>query len=130
MGHLCPAVSMVRLLVITYRRLLLPFLCHNLRPRVFHRTCGFLTSPLQLVAANSYSSALSKVSKRIDQGSVVEPNLFLININDLLVNVGPHMLSFAGDCVMYYAVTNLSDTTILQNSLVKMKNSVESHFRN
>ena len=51
------------------------------------------------------------------RGSVLEPILFLIFINDLPDNIKSSVCLFADDCVLYRNIHSLQDCLILQEDL-------------
>ena len=51
------------------------------------------------------------------RGSVLEPILFLIFINDLPDNIKSSVRLFADDCVLYRNIHSLQDCLILQEDL-------------
>ena len=56
----------------------------------------------------------------VPQGTVLEPLLFLIFINDLPNCVQSRIRLFADDCILYRKIRSIKDTIILQNDLNKL----------
>ena len=57
------------------------------------------------------------VSSRIPQGSVFDPILFLLYINDLPDNIKSNVRLLTDDTTVYLAVQGQEDTDIIQNDL-------------
>ena len=62
------------------------------------------------------------VSSGVQQGSVLEPILFLAYINDLLEQVRSRVRLFADDTAMYLALDNQADLEFLQKDLEILEN--------
>lgn len=107
---------------VPHGRLLLKLSRLNIHPCVLNWIRGFLTNRQQFVYANSRSSSLTPVLSGVPQGTVLGPLLFLIYINDLPCNISSHIRLFADDCVVYRAINNPSDHSILQCDLTRIQN--------
>ena len=64
----------------------------------------------------AYSSC-STVSSGVPQGSVLDPMLFLLYINDITTNINSQLRLFTDDCLIYQIVTSPADHQILQDDL-------------
>ena len=62
---------------------------------------NFLDNTIQKVILNDRYSSLSKVKTGVSQGSVLEPLLFLIYINNLSENLVPNSKLFADDTSLF-----------------------------
>lgn len=77
---------------------------------------NFLSMRQQFTVVNNFSSNLCDVSSGVPQGSVLDPLLFLIYINDLPSNMSSIRL-FADDCITYHPIKYFDDHSTLQNDL-------------
>lgn len=53
----------------------------------------------------------------IPQGSVLEPLLLMLYINDLPDHISSNIRLFADDCVLYKKITSAVDASVLQDDL-------------
>ena len=71
------------------------------------------------------------MSSGVPQGSVLDPTLFLLYINDIAEGVYSHIKLFADDCLIYRAIQTPSDQYILQqdlNTLIKCADKWKMKF--
>ena len=70
------------------------------------------------VVLDGASSDSAHALSGVPQGTVLEPILFLIYINDLPDGVvNGTVRSFADDCIIYHPIRNKKDTDLLQFDL-------------
>jgi hypothetical protein len=84
--------------------------CHNW-------ICDFLSSRSQRVALNGTKSSYAKVISGVPQGTVLDPVLFLVHINDILENTTSTIKLFADDCLCYRTISSKEDCIALQNDI-------------
>jgi hypothetical protein len=70
---------------------------------------------------NSYSE-WAPVTSGIPQGSVLEPILFVIYINDLPDKLKSECYMFADDTKVFKDINNIEDNKILQNDIQELEN--------
>ena len=81
----------------------------------------FLTGREQRVVLRGASSDWVDVLSGVPQGSVLGPVLFLIYINDIVLNLDSSIKLFADDAKLYRALRDSSDVLALQNDLNKLE---------
>ena len=78
---------------------------------------SFLHQRQQRVVCEGEMSSWAPVTSGVPRGSVIGPILFLVYINDLPAKLQSKVRLFADDTIVYMAVTNETDTAILQKDL-------------
>ena len=63
------------------------------------------------------SSESVLVSSGVPQGTVLDPLMFLLCINDIIKNILSPLQLFADDCLLYRVINSQEDTFILQQDL-------------
>ena len=81
----------------------------------------FLTNLNQEVVLEGKHSSRSEVTPGVPQGTVLEPLLFLIFINDITKNTSSNDRLFADDCLLYRTMNCEADVKTLQKDLDTMK---------
>lgn len=77
---------------------------------------SYLHNRKQCVVINGTKSYLKNVQAGVPQGSILGPLLFLIYINDLVVNIDCNIKLFADDTSIYITVENPFSSAALLNS--------------
>ena len=78
----------------------------------------YLTDRSQCVLLEGISSKSHHVLSGVPQGSVLEPLLFLIYINDITESITSTIRLYADDVLIYRVISNEADT-MLMKSVVK-----------
>ena len=78
---------------------------------------AFLWYRNQQVINNDFKSSYVRVSSGVPQGIILGPILFLIYINDIVLDLNSHGKLYADDCVLYRRIGSKEDTVILQKDL-------------
>ena len=82
----------------------------------------FLKNRKQSVVVDGKQSSLNDVVSGVPQGTVLEPLLFLLHINDLPSVVSSKVKLFAYDCLIYRIIKNKEDQIALQKDLNLLEN--------
>jgi len=102
---------------VSHEKLALKIHCYGIRGPALIWFKGFLDNRHQSVIVNGSSSEPIPVSFGVPQGSVLGPLLFLININDVPMNVKSKVRLFADDIALYLTISTSSQSEILQKDL-------------
>ena len=69
---------------------------------------------------DGYSSTPCDVISGVPQGSVLDPTLFLIYINDIADGIQSTIRLFADNCLIYRCISTPADQRILQEDLNRL----------
>jgi hypothetical protein len=83
---------------------------------------SWLATREQKVLVDGEESRSVKVKSGVPQGTVLEPLMFLLYINDIGENIGSSVRLFADDSLIYMAVSSRNDCQRLQYYLTIMVN--------
>ena len=78
---------------------------------------NFLNNPKQRVVVGGSFSNYADVESGVPQGTVLDPLLFLLHINDLPSCVNSKVRLFADDCLLYREIKNNQDQIDMQRDL-------------
>lgn len=106
---------------VPHRRLLKKLWNYGIRGKTHKWINMFLTDRNQRVVVDGEASEWIHVESGVPQGTVLGPILFLAFINDLPTYVNSSVRLFADDCVLYRAIEDNTDCTILQEDLKKLE---------
>ena len=102
---------------VPHKRLLYKLQYYGIRGSTHKWIASWLSERYQKVVLDGQASDPVPVLSGVPQGSVLEPVLFLIFINDLPDNIRSSVRLFADDCVLYRNINSLTDCQILQEDL-------------
>ena len=105
---------------VPHERLLRKLDHHGIRGKTLDWIRPFLTNRTQKVAVEGVASEPIHVKSGGPQGSVLDPILFLVFINDLPASIRSSSRLFADDCVVYREIRSDNDCQILQDDLQKL----------
>ena len=83
---------------------------------------NFLKDREQSVVVDGNQSSLIDVVSGVPQGTVLDPLLFLLHINDLPSVVSSKVRLFADDCLIYRNIKNIEDQIALQKDINLLEN--------
>ena len=99
---------------VLHERLLLKADFYGIRNKANIWLRSFLTGRSQRVVVNGSASSWSPIVSGVPQGTVLDPILFLMFINDLPTSVTSNMKHFANDCVLYRPINSTGDHSALR----------------
>jgi hypothetical protein len=99
---------------VLHSRLLMKLQHYGVRGHLHDWITSFLLGCTQCVVLDGQSSAATTVSSGVPQGTVLEPVLFLLFINDLPSVVSSTIRLFADDCLLYKRIRTTENQFILQ----------------
>ena len=106
---------------VAHARLLYKLNYYGIRGNLLAWMDSFLHGHSQQVVVDRVKSLACEVTSGVPQGSVLGPTLFLIYINDIVLNVKSEIRLFADDILMYKTIKNSNDHEILQEDLNTLK---------
>ena len=104
------------------KRLLLKLEAVGIKGRVLEWISDFLTGREQRIQIRGETSEWVTVLSGVPQGSVLGPVLFLIYINDIIINIDSTVKLFADDAKIYRTLKSPNDTGALQQDLKLLEN--------
>ena len=78
---------------------------------------SFLSGRQQRVVISGSQSIWLPVLSGVPQGTVLEPLLFLLYINDIDTDVTSEIRLFADDCMVYRTIKSSADCVVLQSDI-------------
>ena len=105
---------------VPHQRLLLKLKAHGMGNDVINWIEKWLTHRRQRVIVDGEISNWKSVLRGVPQGSVLDPILFLIYINNLEDDISSKVFKFADDTQVFRKVTNDTDKQRLQDDLDKL----------
>ena len=102
---------------VPHNRLLMKLRHYGVRGHLHDWISSFLLGCTQCVVLDGQSSAATTVSSGVPQGTVLQPLLFLLFMNDLQSVVSSTTRLFADDCLLYRRIRTTEDQAILQRGL-------------
>jgi ribonuclease P/MRP protein subunit RPP40 len=105
---------------VPYQRLLKKLESYGIRGKLLKWITQFIVGRKQQVVIDGIKSQDTEVKSGISQGSVLDPLLFVIYINDLPAGISSSCMLFADDAKIYGGVQNVEHIEIIQEDLVKI----------
>ena len=81
---------------------------------------SWLCGRTQTVVVNGSQSSPVTVTSGVPQGTVLDPLMFLLYINDIGLQITSELGLFAVDNILYGVVNNISSAEVLQSDLNKL----------
>ena len=116
---------------VPHQRLLVKLRAHGMGKNIVNWIGNWLIGRKQRVTVDDGNSEWVSVLSGISQGSVLDPLLFLIYINDLEDGIGSSILKFADDTKIFRKVSSVLDQEQLQedlDSLIKWSDKWQMTF--
>jgi hypothetical protein len=107
---------------VPHQRLIHRLNYYGIRDKHLNWITYFLGNRQQQVLLNGIASSKLSIDSGVPQGTVLDPTLFLLFINDLPEHVNCNVRLYADDCLLYRNVNNQSDSELLQKDLTNVEN--------
>ena len=107
--------------VVPHQRLLGKLQHYGINGHILKWISEFLSGRTQCVVVDGAASSWSAVESGVPQGTVLDPLLFLLYINDLPDCVESQVRLFADDCLLYRTIEGIPDQLALQSDLIKLQ---------
>ena len=105
---------------VPHKRILLKLAYYGIRSNTLQWIGSFLNNRIQCVIVEDVSSNVVPVTSGVPQGTVLDPLLFLIFINDLTESISLSVKLLADDCLVYRTIHSSNDAIQLQEDLVQL----------
>ena len=105
---------------VPHQRLIFKLKLHGMGNSIINWIEQWLTHRRQRVVVDGEVSSWKSVLSGVPQGSVLEPILFLVYINDLEEGVTGKKLKFADDTKLFTKTKEIGDTFFLQDDIDKL----------
>ena len=106
---------------VNHLKLLHKLSCFGVKGNTLSWIQSFLIGRTQTVVLDGESSNEVPVTSGVPQGSVLGPLRFLLYINHLPENIQSQVRLFADDTAVYFTVSNLQDSQVLQSDLESLQ---------
>ena len=90
--------------------------------KTFKRINAFLCYRQERVVVNDVKSDWAPVVSGVPQGTVLDPLLFSLHINDITADIASEIRLFADDCVCFREIKDKEDTLKLQRDIDRLGN--------
>ena len=103
----------------------------GLNKHILHWIWNYLSNRSQQVVMNGSVSSSTPVASGVPQGSVLEPLLFIMYINDLTflpLTVGSNLSLFADDVILYRPISVPSDYSKIQCDIGAIEHWSDSNY--
>ena len=107
---------------VPHKRLLEKLRSYGIKGRIHDWIKNFLADRKQSVQVNETRSQTSDVGSGVPQGSVLEPTLFVIYINDIPESINSSILLYADDSKLFRPLTCTDDVEWIQRDLNELQN--------
>ena len=105
---------------VPHKRLLKKLDHYGIRGQLIKWMESWLCGRTQTVVVNGSQSSPVTVTSGVPQGTVLDPLMFLLYINNIGLQITPELGLFADDSVLYGVVNNISSAEVLQSDLNKL----------
>ena len=106
---------------VPHQRLLHKLKSYGIRHHTLNWINAFLTNRTHQVLVNGSHSETQIVTSGVPQGTVLDPLLFLLYINDIENNLTSKIRLFADDSALYRKIDTLADSHSLQQDILRLQ---------